>query len=69
MFAFLRSHAGQATCGLAVMAAMILIPQFLNWVAATFTLAWSVHHLRESFRIVDAANEDDDDDAADRFAA
>ena len=69
MFGFLRSHAGMATCGLGVMAAMILIPQFLNWVAATFTLAWSVHHLRESFRIVDAGAEDDEDDAAERFAA
>ena len=67
MFSFLSSHAGRAVCGLAVMLAMILIPNFLNWVAATFTLAWSVHHLRESFRIVDAEGESDD--AAERFAA
>ena len=70
MFSFLKSHAGRAVCGLAVMVGMVVIPDLLNWVAATLALAWSVHHLREAFRIADSeAEHDDDDDAAGRLAA
>ena len=69
MFDFLKSHAGRAVCGLAVMVAMVMIPYLLNWVAATFALAWSIHHLREAFRLAEVEVEIDDDDIDRRSAA
>ena len=54
MWDFLRSHAGRATLGLGLFAGLFLWPPMLSWLAATFSLAYALHHYREAFRRAEA---------------
>ena len=51
---FLNSHAGLAVIGLSVAVVLIVFPPALAWVAATFAVAFTFHHLVLAFRQADA---------------
>src|SRR4051812_31939127 len=54
MKAFFNSHAGKATAGVVIADLLIAWPDLLSWLVAGYVIYWSVGHLRQSFRSLDA---------------
>ena len=54
MRAFLQTSAGKGTVGVCLTVLILVWPVVGTWLVASLTLAFSVHHLSESFRQIDA---------------
>ena len=55
MWGFFRSHAGLATIGMCLVCLLLSWPPAISWLMATLLLAFSIHHLFEAFRELDAS--------------
>jgi hypothetical protein len=55
---FFESHAGKTVAGVVLADLLFSWPDLLGWAVAGYLLYWSIGHLRQAFRLMDAEDEE-----------